>query len=259
MRNILFSILLSAIAIPLSAEPPFPYIRMLLPIYLEQPVPGAFGSLWQTQFAIHNASARSYTIEWCPEDGCQLDLRADEDLEPNETQTALPARYPKPASGAAGTVVYLFSNPRPQDPNDVSFQLRVSDLSRSATSAGTEIPIVRETSFKTEAFDILGVPVDPRFRLVFRLFEMNLDRARFTVRVFDQATNALISATLLTTSTPPQTLFRFQPGFAEMAIPDVTAGTVRLEIEPLTKGAASWAYVSVTNNESQQVTLVTPQ
>jgi hypothetical protein len=258
MRNILFSILLSAIAIPSSAVP-FPYLRVLLPIYLEHPVPGAFGSSWQTQFAIHNASAQPYIIAWCAADACPLDLSADEELLPNETQTALPARYPKPVNGAAGAVLYLFSNPVPQNLDDLSFQLRATDVSRSATSAGTEIPIVRETSFKTEAFDILGVPVDPRFRLVFRLFEMNLDRARFTVRVFDQATNALISATLLTTSTPPQTSFRFQPGFAEMAIPDVTAGTVRLEIEPLTKGAAFWAYVSVTNNDTQQVTLATPQ
>lgn len=35
--------------------------------------------------------------------------------------------------------------------------------------------------------------------------------------------------------------------------------TVRAEIEPLTEGLRYWAFVSVTNNETQHVTTITPQ
>ena len=34
---------------------------------------------------------------------------------------------------------------------------------------------------------------------------------------------------------------------------------VRVQIQPLNSGIAFWSYVSVTNNESQQITLVTPR
>src|SRR5450759_2183423 len=140
---------------------------------------------------------------------------------------------------------------------------RVTDLRRNATNAGTEVPVVREGSFRTSTLHIPDVPAEPRFRLLSRLFEMNLERADFTIGVFDQATNALVFQRQVTTSTPPQDALRFQPGFAQIVdlIPASTAPApayVRIEIEPLTKGCAFWSYVSVTNNESQQVTLVTP-
>lgn len=91
---------------------------------------------------------------------------------------------------------------------------------------------------------------------------MNLDQAAFTVRIFDQSTNAVLSERQVTTSTPPQTGHRFQPGFFE--IQDlVPAGaqpaSLRIEIDPQTSGSAFWGYVAITNNDSQQVTLVTPQ
>ena len=245
-------------------------LRILIPIYFEQPVPGAYGSLWQSQFAIHNSSLCPYTIESCsplPDLGCQLVGSQDAVLVRDETQTALPGRYPKPANGVAGAVVYIDGDVDPSqhcgtidDVEDLSFQLRITDTSRSATNAGTEVPVVRESSFRTAPLQLLDVPADDRFRLVLRLFEMNLDRAGFTIRVFDQATNALLSRREVTTSTPPQGKARFQPGFAEIV--DLTTphvGFVRVEVAPQTRGAAFWSYVSVTNNDSQQVTLVTPQ
>jgi hypothetical protein len=144
---------------------------------------------------------------------------------------------------------------------DVAFQLRVSDLSRSATAAGTEIPVVREPQFRASTVHLLNVPTDDRFRLALRVFEMNLDHAQFSVRVIDQSTNGVLSTHLLTTV--DDSPGGFVPGFVEMD--DLLAGAasppayVRLEIEPLTAGVAFWSYVSITNNDSQQITLVTPQ
>jgi hypothetical protein len=247
--------------------------RILLPIYFEHPIQGAYGSVWEARFAIHDQSRCTYIIPWCspppggPITGCILNLSADEELMPGETEIALPVRYPKPANGVAGAVVYIQreTNNIPllcasaNDSELLSFQLRIADLTRSATAAGTEVPVVRESSFRTSILEILDIPVDPRFRLVLRLFEMNLDRAAFAVRVYDHATNARLSSREVVTSTPPQGALRFQPGFAEITDLGTDAGNIRVEIEPLTNGAAFWSYVSVTNNDSQQVTLVTPQ
>ncbi|MEO6259689.1 MAG: hypothetical protein ABIP63_05035 [Thermoanaerobaculia bacterium] len=247
-----------------------PFVRVLVPLYLEQTVPGMYGAIWKSEFAIHNGSGRSFIIETCfplANSGCILNLMADEELLPNETQTALPARYPKLTDGAAGAVVYLLphGDSPADDSNKLSFQIRVKDLSRSATNAGTEVPVVRESAFRTSTLHLLNVSVDPRFRVLLRLFEMNLDRAEFSVRVFDQATNVLLSELRVTTSTPPQGYLRSRPGFAQIANLTPSLGIasqpmqLRVEVEPLTAGSAFWSYLSVTNNESQQVTLVTPQ
>ena len=240
-------------------------VRVLLPLYIAQQTPGAFGSLWVSQFAAHNGSAtRSYIIERCaPNEGCPLDLRSDEELLPNETETALPARYPVPASSVGGATVWLSTEASDDRADNVTFGLRVVDVSRAATGAGTEVPVVRESQFRTTTIHLLNIPVDSLFRVTLRVFEMNLAEADFTVRIFDQASNALIAQERITTTTgglPPQ---RFTPAFAQLS--DVVGGAgpqvthLRIEIEPLTPGIAFWSYVSVSNNDSQQVTLVTPQ
>jgi len=117
---------------------------------------------------------------------------------------------------------------------------------------------VRETAFRISTLRLLAMPLDARFRLAFRLFEMNVDQADFVVRVFNQDTNQLISERRGATSTTPQGSLRFQPGFVQVtdltsASADTTPSYLRLEVEPLTAGSAFWAYVSVTNNKSQQL------
>ncbi len=241
-----------------------PYVRVLLPLYISQPAHGAYGSVWQSQFVIHNGSGREFVIETCaPYEGCPIVVTADEDLTPNETQTGLPARYPTPANPVSGAVAWLAVTGAPPDnAEDVAFQLRVVDVSRSATAAGTEIPVVRENEFRTGTIHLLNIPTDQRFRVVVRVFEMNLPNADFRVRIFDQATSALVAERHLTTtlSVPP---LGFTPGFA--GLDDLLSGVatvptaLRVEIEPLTAGVACWSYASITNNDSQQVTLVTPQ
>ena len=247
------------------------YVRVLLPLYIPQPVPGAYGSLWQTHFAVHNGSPlRSYIIEPCP-DGCSANLFADEELVPNETETELPVRYPAPTNGIAGAVLYLSPEPatgdQPGGPADnassVAFELRIADSSRSAIAAGTELPVIRESEFRTSMVHLLNIPTDPKFRLALRIFEMNLDRADFTVRVLDQATNALLASSRVTTLAPAQPALRFAPGFVELnnisSLLTNSPQAIRVEVEPVTSGSAFWAYVSITNNDSQQITLVTPQ
>ena len=249
------------------AHAAIPFVRVLLPIYLEQPVAGAFGSSWISEFAVHNSAASPYLIEWCspatPDSGCILNLFADEELTPAETQTRLPARYPKPRNGTVGAVVYFSpEGTNPPAESTLSFALRVTDLSRSATSAGTELPVVRERDFRTATTNLLNVPTDPRFRLTLRLYEMSLDQASFSIRVLDQDSNAVLGERVVSVATTaPQGALRFEPGYREVSdLGSLVAGShVRVEVSPLTAGSTFWTFISATNNDTQQITLVTPQ
>jgi hypothetical protein len=239
--------------------------RVLVPIYLDHPVPGAYGSLWTSELALHNRSKEAVIIDWCspyPAAPCILNLAQDEDLRPNETQIGLPARYPKPQGGIPGCVVF-FEQPQGGNLSDLDFQLRVADVSRSALNAGTQIPVVRESEFRTVKLNLLNVPIDPRFRLTFRVYEMNLDRADFVLRACDQVTGQCRQDRPVTTTTSgPQGALRFQPAYVEVAggaEGDPTLPSrVRVEVEPLTPGSLFWAFVSITNNDTQQITIVTP-
>ena len=239
-------------------------VRVLLPLYIAHPAGGAYGSLWSSELVMHNGSQLlTYGIETCRPSGCTADGRADEELLPNETEAGLPVRYPAPANPVAGAVLWLVpENTASDTAENVAFNLRVVDLSRSATAAGTEIPVVREHDFRTSMVHLLNVPVDARFRVALRLFEMNLDQANFTVEIFDQSNDMLLSRRQIRTSTGGVAPQGYTPGFAE--ITDIGAGAgsatrLRVQITAETPGAAFWAYASITNNDSQQITLVTPQ
>lgn len=240
------------------------YVRVLLPVYIAQPTAGAYGSLWVSQFALRNASAdRQYTIETicAPDEGCAGDVTTDENVAPQQTKVSLPSRYRLPKNPVAGATVWLLTTDAVPNDDDLAYNLRVVDLSRSATAAGTEIPVVREREFRDGTVHLLNVPADPRFRLALRVFEMNLAHADFAVRIIDATTNAVLAVVPMTTSTDGAEPRGFTPGFAELNqfVGGGQLTPVRVEIAPLTPGVAFWAYVSITNNDSQQITLVTPQ
>ncbi|HEX9160465.1 MAG TPA: hypothetical protein VF980_02060 [Thermoanaerobaculia bacterium] len=59
--------------------------------------------------------------------------------------------------------------------------------------------------------------------------------------------------------------FRVHPAYAEysqfanlLTNPRATAA-MRIDVDPLTTGSRYWTFVSITNNDTQRVTLVSPQ
>jgi hypothetical protein len=260
---------LLAIAATASAQ-----ARVLLPIYLQHDVPGAHGSLWRTEFAVHNSSGADFLIDSCLYiEGAPCDAvdNFNEHLLAGETRTALPPRYLAQFDTSHGAIVVVKPWGIPTVPlngNPISFQLRVHDVSRADLNAGTELPVVPEPSFRQSTLTILDVPVDASFRELLRVYETHLEHAEFTVRVYDQSTNTLLHEQHLTTDAPmeltdPAIEFadRFVPGYAELTgvFSEPDGSRLRIEVEPLTEGSKFWAFVSVTNDVTQHVTLVTPQ
>lgn len=147
-----------------------------------------------------------------------------------------------------------------------NFNLRIRDTSRQAQGFGTEIPVVRESEmYRNTQIPLLEVPLDPRYRVTVRVYA-------FPDRIYDGYRNnsaaGIIRMNPLTlaftrtvlqldapcnggvcTATPLYGEFTVDPGTAQER--------TDLYIE-LPEGALGWAFASVTNNATQEVTLVTP-
>ena len=240
------------------------YERILLPIYLEVPTPGSNGSIWQTQLWLRNNSANNLTLApWlCPLGAlCIPQFPLTRTLQPHETLIGLP-RVLVPNNVAR--LIYVNS----AGAADLSAGLRLNETSRSAVDAGTEIPVVRDAALRKTAIHLHGVPRDTNFRAMLRVYELGVDDARFHVSVFEEGSGidagSLLDEFELRAIAPETGSFRMHPAYAESALtlstpPASRPPTVRVDVEPLTTGSRYWAFVSITNNDTQRVTLVTPQ
>ena len=151
---------------------------------------------------------------------------------------------------------------------DLSAGLRLNETSRSEVDAGTEIPFVRDARLRNSAVHLHGVPRDTNFRAMLRVYELGVDDARFHVSVFEEGqgidAGSLLTEFELRAVAPEAGSFHTSPAYAESALPSSTPPAlrppaVRVDVEPLTAGSRYWAFVSITNNDTQHVTLVTPQ
>ena len=244
------------------------YATFLLPIYTDGDVAGAHGSLWRTEFWIRNNGRSNATLApWeCPiNSACPAVVPLTRTLAPGETLRNLPVFFRPPTSNPGRL---LFVNRDAAE--HVSTSLRLWDVSRQSTDAGTEIPVVSESDFLTTTAHLMSVPLNGRFRLTLRVYEIVHSEARFRVRVYGQqeGTGAPLPITEfeLTASTTDPGPFRVNPAYAQhsgieqiLQLPNVFPPQVRIEVEPLTAGSLFWTFVAATNNETQRVTLVTPQ
>jgi hypothetical protein len=250
----------SVIAPSVKAESPVPtaatYDRILLPIATGQ-IAGAFGSLWMADIVVHNGDAATRDLD--ADEYCVSEC-ASRVLQPRETRHILFRGEP---AGNPGQIIFV------ENPDErVAFESRIQDISRQAQTWGTEIPVVRESSFLSRPIDLLNVPVDRRFRLMVRIYDID-GRSDASVRVsaysFPARGDALGEIDLPLTP-PIGTHPRYKPSYVQfsdvlqLVPPGVNPGSVLvLRITPITPSLRIWAFVSVTNNETQHVTTITPQ
>jgi hypothetical protein len=244
------------------------YTTFLLPIYTDGDVPGAHGSLWRTEFWIRNNGTNVTSLApWdCPVGTvCPAVVPLTRPLQPNENVKGLPVFF-RPPSGNPGRLLFVAN----EGARDVSTSLRLWDVSRESNDAGTEIPVVTETKLLTTTAHLTSVPLNGRFRLMLRIYDVANSEARFRVRIYHQEVGvhspAPVNDLVLTATTNDPGPFRVQPAYVQYSgiedilnLPIPQPDQLRIEVEPLTQGSIFWTFVAVTNNETQRVTLVTPQ
>lgn len=133
----------------------------------------------------------------------------------------------------------------------VTISVRVHDTTRDAEGLGVDVPVVPQSQFRRSVI-LSGVPSDDRYRTLLRIYGDG-GGASVLVRIRDAQNGKLLEqATAELTGS--------SPSFAQIALNTSTSADRILEI---TTGSHSdppiWAFVSITNNVTQQVTLATPR
>lgn len=226
------------------------YEPVLFPIFTP-PVKGAFGSEFHTTARAVSRGA-AFDIFGVDTNCTLIDppILPDNPYRIGATETQLPTT-------CSQTVGRLFFVPT-EHADDFVGNLRVTDVSKQSESHGVEIPVVRLDDFTTKKIILMGVPVDARFRNTLRIYGLE-GGAQFVNVTMNGVTR---------TVPLQQSDDLYEPSYAQFtAFPtadQLPAGqdTVTVTIDQPTNGVvpptAVWAFVSVTNNDTQQITLVTP-
>ncbi|MBV8547711.1 MAG: IPT/TIG domain-containing protein [Acidobacteria bacterium] len=147
---------------------------------------------------------------------------------------------------------------------DVITKVRVHDTSRDAAAFGVEIPVVSDLDFAATV-RLAGIPTDARFRSTLRVYAY--DTRNFgpvTLRVRDSADGTLLSTVPLALKAPSLDATDPFPAAAQLSLDSIIAplrshARLRIDIADSDAIRPIWGFVSITNNETQEITLVTPQ
>lgn len=235
--------------------PPDPlyFERILFPVLFN--APGANGSLWRTEAVISNPKRwfletyNDITPSVLP--FVCVDYPCGERLAPASKLRFDGGNYPR---GVA------LITPR-READTLAFALRVRDVSRVAETYGTEIPVVREADmYKDVAITLLDVPVDPRYRVRVRIYAFDAnDGATGTINGHDALKRVVtVQPFALTRSCEGVVECAAVPWSAELDLIPGAQGERRNLYVHVPAGTTAWAFATVTNNKTQEVTIVRP-
>lgn len=252
---------------PLAAQTPT-YEKVLLPVVADEPLPGAFGSSWTTDIWILNTGPGLLGVDGIAWTCFLPECSSPPALTPGVT---FRPRILAASEGLQGTFVH----PVAGFADWLSFGLRFRDTSRQSQTWGTELPAVRERSFRSDKVSLIDIPLTAGFRQVLRIYELDARERQASVRVRmyriapenrepNGTPDPLLGESTIGLQFPSPRIPDAHPGYAAVSdlstiAPLGNAERVRLEIEPVTPGLRLWAFVTVVNNETQHATVITPQ
>ena len=243
---------------------PMNYTRYLVPVS-GYPVAGAHGSLWEADLVLFNDSdVMMFPIgQFC--DPIILSPCFTPALQPKQTQIATLWPYPS-ENPAAGSFLHI---PTPLAAS-TSKRVRAYDISRSTKSLGVEIPIVTMDEFSPRIV-LTTVPVAENYRASLRIYGATEAPEQVVVRVVAELGSEVLDertvdlAGLVTTE---PALFPATPAYARIdPLNDAIralGNAVRVEVQsvatfPNEYPNPIWAFITITNNETQEVTVISPQ
>ncbi|HEX6086640.1 MAG TPA: IPT/TIG domain-containing protein [Thermoanaerobaculia bacterium] len=227
--------------------------RLLLPVFVP-PIRGAFGSEFRTDLRIsldRSATARVpiYGVMDPKIYGANVPWELDEDPRSLRIEEGF---------GTPGRFIYV---PKGRA-KELSMNLRAYDVSRASSNYGTQIPIVPSSAFATDGYSskigIIGVPTSPPFRSKLRIYGTPESGAALDVDIEMHGVTEMRRVDLIPTGD------LYTPGYAELDLPDggIVNVWIRVHTPPISALLPApdiWAFVSVTNNETQHITTITPR
>ncbi|HYH07287.1 MAG TPA: IPT/TIG domain-containing protein [Thermoanaerobaculia bacterium] len=231
---------------------PEDYAFYLVPIVANR-LAGAHGSIWVSEWSAFNASNERARL-----------VGVEPTLESGDTKMLQAAT---PVAGRDGAFVYV---PRLLAA-ELAMELRIRDVSRAAEGWGTELPVVGRRSY-ARLHRLLDIPTDPRYRVTLRVYGDSNQTQPVTVRVYplEGATPIDDRELDLAGVTWEEAVdFSLTPAYLQLdPITDAVraAGHERVRIEVFTSSFGEppfepgiWTFASITNNATQQVTVITPR
>lgn len=233
-------------------QPPDPSVfeRILFPVLFSGA--GVGGSQWVTEAVISNPrkwfvwNYNSIFPYVC------LGYPCGERLAPESVQRFNGHGYP---NGAALLV------PR-EEAGYLSLSLRARDVSREAEGLGTQIPVVREAGMFRDTITLLNVPLDPRYRVKLRVYLFDAGLSGASPYQAHVGIRPVVGEPRFTSVPMSSTCHNSQcnvfPYYGEFDFPPGTAGELADLYVHFDPGYLGWALATVTNNRTQQVTIVSP-
>lgn len=225
--------------------------RVLVPIVYFGP--GAFGSQWAMDAALHNLG--STAVQWFS-NVARPTLCDVGDCSVRSNGTFGIWEY---GNRPKGLVLFV---PRTNS-DDVHYTLLARDTSRDESALGTEVRVVREKDARYGKILIDSVPLDSRYRTTLRIYAIDGGASEVKVTGVAVGSDTASAATVKLEGCDMPPCNSADPGFGTFDVrslfpqfPDKSRVTLFVEAPAL---RPHWALVSVTNNTTQHVTVISPQ
>jgi len=248
---------------PFAIASPEDYVRYLAPV-IQRDLQGANGSLWTAELKFRNRWERGIPIiaPLCGPAGpdpCVIPVVLDVNF------TSALGLFPR-GDGADGAFLYV-----PQSLNDPkpAMTLRVRDLSKNATSFGTEVHLPQLDEYQ-RVVDLIDIPTDARYRATLRIYGSSEAPQMVRVRTFAEPGNTQIDERIVTLSgilTFAFDPFPSHPAYLQLdpLSPAIRASgdRVRVTVDVMGENVSPppppvWAFVTITDNVTQLTSTITP-
>ncbi len=257
----------------LAAQPVFDetYERFLLPVFIGQ-TPGTNGSLFSTSLTVFNTSV-SYDLRiWGLEEHCGVNVICPP---PDYAEPVVVRPYAAEGVFFEGPVILPNGNPGrfvyvpKTEANRFAATLRAFDVSRSSQNYGTQMPVVRESDFSNEPIALPDVPMRPPFRNTLRIYSTTPTKAYVWF-----AGPEIIGSPTITPPAGQEVILRegmneFDPAYAQFTRFEEYPHNLTVVVQPgepsclgcvpPPPAAKLWAFITVTNNDTQHITTIFPQ
>ncbi len=230
--------------------------RILVPVAASGPGPGS--ARFETEISITNASDETVEVMGAAVPQGLLISPVPIPTLPPQTTGVFTDRLAN-VPGHAGAFIYVPARLA----RDVITKVRVHDTSRDASAYGVEIPAVSDLDFAATV-RLAGIPTDARFRSTLRVYAY--DGKNFgpvTLRVRDDTDGTLLATVPVSLNAVP-TQEEILPASAQLSLDSIieplrSHARLRIDIADSDAIRPIWGFVSITNNQTQEITLVTPQ